>query len=178
MARSRPHPHLCNSPLRRQETNLGMDTVAKRLVLRSPAAAQCDGRVLGAELVSFGVEQQNRALHQVRSIVQSSDLRVFGHGCPPRHLVPCAALWFVFLSAERYGYEPPLQIACRLDTIYSFLPNLVSSPTSVTAATACIKANVPADDPVAPAKAIGTNERSRPTAATPQKTRTGRRVKQ
>src|SRR3712207_8894429 len=42
-----------------------------------------------SKLVAFGVEQQDRALYQVRSAVENGDLRVFSHGCPPLSLVIC-----------------------------------------------------------------------------------------
>src|SRR5829696_2979901 len=153
-----------------------MSAVAERLRHRSPAAAERNGRALGAKLVALGVEQQDRTLHQVRPVVENGNLRLFSHGCLSRPLVTCPGLLFALPARERCGYRPPLHIPDRLSKPYSFRANLVSRPMLVAAATTCIKANVPADDPVPPAKAMGMNERSRPTAAMLQKTKIDRRV--
>src|SRR3712207_5369110 len=60
-----------------------------------------------SKLVAFGVEQQDRALYQVRSAVENGDLRVFSHGCPPLSLVICPGLLSAYPSRERCGYQPP-----------------------------------------------------------------------
>src|SRR5215210_2758149 len=156
MARSRPHPLLLNRPLRRPETDLRVGAVAERLVRRSPAPAERDGSALCAELVALGVDEHDRPLYQVRPVVESGDLRLFGHDRPP-----------LVSGAESVSHVPS-------DAPYPFRPNLVSSPTLMAAATTCMRAVLfAAEDPVAPAKAMGTNERSKPPAATPQKTRIG-----
>src|SRR5215210_1023983 len=56
-----------------------MGAIAERLVHRPPIAALRNGSALGTKLVALGVEQQNRALHQVRSVVESGDLCLFSH---------------------------------------------------------------------------------------------------
>jgi hypothetical protein len=51
---------------------------------------QRHGRPLGSELVTLGVEERDRSLHQVRSVVECGDLRLFSHGCSPCSLVSSA----------------------------------------------------------------------------------------
>src|ERR687894_3317282 len=77
-----------NCPLHRPETDPRMGAVAERLVLRTAAAAQGHGRALGAKLVTVRVEQHDRALHQVRSVVEGGYLRSFGHDHPPSLVAP------------------------------------------------------------------------------------------
>src|SRR5918998_6563919 len=87
-----------NCPLRRLKTGLRMRAVAERLRRRTSAAAQRDGRPPGAELVAFGVEYFRGPLHQVRPVVQGSDLD-FVHHYPPLSTATNAHLVFSLLRS-------------------------------------------------------------------------------
>jgi hypothetical protein len=94
----------------------------------------------------------------------------------PNHTPSLTSSRTALCAARNHVYQAPLHIHSRPYATYATRPSVVSRPTLVTAATTCIRANVPADHPVTPAKAIGRNERSRPTVATPQNMLIGRRV--
>src|SRR5215207_4983196 len=78
---------LSDGPLRRPEADLRMGAVPERLVHRSPTAAQRHGLPLSEEPVALGADDDHRALHEVRSVVEGSDLGLFGHGHPTYSLV-------------------------------------------------------------------------------------------
>src|SRR5215207_539406 len=78
---------LSDGPLRRPEANLRVGAVAERLCRRTPTAPQRYGLPLSGEPVALGIDD-HRALHQVRSVVEGSDLCLFGHNHPPCTLPP------------------------------------------------------------------------------------------
>src|SRR5215218_4487711 len=63
---------LSDGPLRRPEADLRVGAVAERFRRRTSTAAQRYGLPLSGELVALGIDD-NRILHQVRSVVEGSD---------------------------------------------------------------------------------------------------------
>src|ERR687897_2180264 len=77
---------LSDGPLDRPESDLRVGAVAERLRLRPTAAAQRYGLPLETVLVALGVGDDHRTSHQIRSVVEGSDLRSFSHGSSPSTL--------------------------------------------------------------------------------------------
>src|SRR3954452_24921756 len=73
---------LSDGPLRRPEADLRVGAVAEWLCRRAPAAAQRYGLSLSGKSVALDVDDDHRALHQVRSVVEGSHLCLCNHSHP------------------------------------------------------------------------------------------------